>query len=219
MKRFLRKGVVPLLVTAVVLGLLDPTLVIVPVKLVWAIGFGWISAGWRLWPGMEKYWADIAIWALGILIAFAGIHWFARSVRKEWPIRYSVALFGVVWLGILASMTLIGVVHQIAWMAASKEPPLTDGRRLRLLVNANQISALARGAEWVETEVRKQIWGYQRPIWEDFNVVFQSDGRGVVTNLLVIDRAAGSGFAVVNASGSKVEPMRMLESRLRGGGF
>ena len=104
----------------------------------------YLVAGWLLFlrktlPQVQVNWPDLTI-AIGALLAFlVGLHRFAawlsssnnatQERRNPWPFRRSLAIGLLVIIAFAAGTALVGISHQIAWMATSKEPLVSSSVR------------------------------------------------------------------------------------------
>ena len=107
-------------------------ILVVTVELVRVLVFGWIGFLWRVLPQVTVFWPSVI--AAGIAVAFlligfhvAGRRW-SRSQDEQvgsntrWRFRWTLAIFVGLCVMFGAAISLVGVVHQVIWLATSDEP-------------------------------------------------------------------------------------------------
>jgi hypothetical protein len=204
-----------------------PGLVLVP----WTLAFGWVGSLRRLLTDLAPV-SGVPIMALiGLLILVIGTHWFCAWLHQGlqpadfvdganapgWPWKWTLALHGGLWLVFFAVMGLVGIVHQVAWMAASGEPVFVSrtGRiKARIgLINAVATLRLAgEEAGWNLAKTQASFWNTNSsgsrlggPIWEGHQVIFLPDNGDRLAATIVIPRDPRGreqvGFAIVQPEG------------------
>ena len=101
----------------VVLPLLEPP---------WRLATGWWSFlnRWRS-TGGAVVWSDLALASVLLAALTAGSHWLARWIARHqevasWKFRTTAKSVGAVLAVSLAGIALLGIAHQIFWIATSK---------------------------------------------------------------------------------------------------
>jgi lipid-A-disaccharide synthase-like uncharacterized protein len=134
--------------------------------------FGWISFLARVVPQVTMNWSGIGMVVVCSGLIVAAMHWlcqwlYAHWVRQgsanapaRWRWTWTTSLYGGLWLLFLAAMGVTGVVHQVGWLAASKEP-LYVMRNQHLYWGAYLRSAhlnlcmAGNDADWMPDETRR----------------------------------------------------------------
>lgn len=100
----------------------------------WILFTGWISFLTRVVPQMTVNWSGIGMGVVCSALLIAGMHWLCQWLYAHWTRQgsdeadtrwrwtWTASLYGGLWLLFLAAMGVTGVVHQVGWLAASKEP-------------------------------------------------------------------------------------------------
>jgi len=118
-----------------------------PVELLFGALFGWISYLSRVGPQIRPDWAAVGM-GVGALALFAvGLHWFlawfyaaanaAKTSSSEaasfgqspgagWLMRWTLSVVVIVVMMFVAGISMVGITHQVVWLANSKEPMLHD---------------------------------------------------------------------------------------------
>lgn len=95
--------------------------------------FGWIGFLWRVVPQLTVRWDGLVIFGIGlagmVLLSHSLLRWLTSELRKgaeppppAWRFRSTVALVGLILVMFIAGVSMIGVVHQSAWLVQSDEP-------------------------------------------------------------------------------------------------
>jgi hypothetical protein len=98
---------------------------------------GWISFLARVLSRITWDWGTLAVSAAALVLFTAGVHFIGWSWRRRvpaaarvagpaWKVRWSVAVVGGLFLLFAAGVCLIGIAHQVAWLAAADEPLLGE---------------------------------------------------------------------------------------------
>jgi hypothetical protein len=120
-----------LAVSILVLGFLGFGL---PLMAVGYLCFGWIGYLFGTLPNVTIDWPNVA-WGLSVLLIFSvGLHYFCRWFyaawnadgdqeisEPGWPKRWTAAMVGIIVTMFVSGIALVGVTHQIAWLATSEE--------------------------------------------------------------------------------------------------
>jgi hypothetical protein len=93
---------------------------------------GWIAFLVGVLPQVEIDGQGVAVCIAATLMLIGILHlllrWLHRETRGEaaaprvWRLRWTAAIVGLLLLSFVAGTTMIGVVHQIGWLATSHEP-------------------------------------------------------------------------------------------------
>lgn len=101
--------------------------------------FGWIPFVWRTVPDMSVSWPAIGMALVTLVLFTGGLHVALpravnafRSVHQPltWHPRWTLAIVGVIVLMFVAGIGLVGVTHQVGWLATSGERWFASGGRL-----------------------------------------------------------------------------------------
>jgi hypothetical protein len=179
--------------------LLIPAAVTVPELLLvpWALAFGWINSLGRLLPRLDPPLSVVIVAMSALLVLVVGTHWFCGwlhprllaadapgdAKRRSWPWKWTLALHGGLWLVFFAVMGLVGIVHQVAWMAASGEPMFASRTgRIKAGIALNHAATALRlagdEAGWNLAKTQVGFWSADSgqksgsPVWEQHQVVF-----------------------------------------------
>ncbi|MBA4106434.1 MAG: hypothetical protein C0485_11805 [Pirellula sp.] len=104
-----------------------------------ALLFGWLSFFARVIPQVRVYWPSVILGLTAFVMFTVGLHWFlthllspstARSnsepASQRWRFRWTAAAVSMVIVAFAAGISLVGVVHQVGWLANSQEPLLGE---------------------------------------------------------------------------------------------
>ena len=98
-----------------------------------ALGFGWLSFLWRVVPRMTVDWPSVMAGGAAIALFATGVHIIGRRRRRQapalpgtgtppWRIGWTLTIVAVVFLLFTAGIALVGITHQIGWLATYKKP-------------------------------------------------------------------------------------------------
>lgn len=103
-----------------------------------AILFGWISFLGRVVPQAQPDGPSVVVGSLALLLFGAGVHWIGRSSHrpagadaKRWRVKWTVAVLVGVVLLFTAGISVVGMTHQVAWLATSDQPVVGEGLKRR----------------------------------------------------------------------------------------
>jgi hypothetical protein len=98
-----------------------------------ALLLGWISFFARVIPQVRVYWPSVILGTSTLVVFTIGLHWLLRQftslstaasdaqpARQRWRFRWTVAAVTMVIVAFAAGISLVGVVHQVGWLATSK---------------------------------------------------------------------------------------------------
>ncbi|MDA0811177.1 MAG: hypothetical protein O3C21_02130 [Verrucomicrobia bacterium] len=195
-----------------------PDLVSVPVELGFWLVAGWI---WFLLRTLPEITWNASLVGMGLvcsgLVLWLG-HFFLHSLsagasklrlergasplppwRWAWSLRSYIAL----WVVFLVGMAVVGIAHQLGWMASSPEPLMQSNYR-RITQRGRQSSLLKevdsyfrnpiaerRGVEDMLEEELAELdknWGKKRPVSESFHIFLIVDGDRGYTGALSFPR-------------------------------
>lgn len=116
-----------------------------PVDFLIAIGFGWVLYLARVLPEVRVNPNGLATGLVCLVLFTAGAHAFLSWLHGEmrgpeagrWRWKWTGSLVAGLLLMFTAGLAATGVVHQVGWMLASREP-LTDGGGARLAARRAQ---------------------------------------------------------------------------------
>lgn len=213
MKRARNYSIVALGIALVLLAI-DPNLVVVPFKIVWALCFGWAVSAARLISRLQGHASPLAVWTTFFLILGLAVHRFCQALAASrntlWKTRWTITAMSGLWLCLFAAMAVIGIAHQIGWIVVSREPWTRGNEKLKLTVAAMGVSQAAKNGAWTDAEIRKAA------PFDWVELVIQHDAGGKITNVIVIHRDGRTGFIQVQPDGQSARrPMSELNRALR----
>jgi hypothetical protein len=91
---------------------------------------GWIPFLARVLPRMTVDRGSVVLGCVAVVLFTAGVHAAGRAwwrsaypeAKPAWKLRWSLACVGVVFLLFTAGTAVVGITHQLAWLATSPEP-------------------------------------------------------------------------------------------------
>jgi hypothetical protein len=100
---------------------------------VWTLLFGWIGFLGRVLPKVQVNRESAAVGAIALVLFTASVHGMGRGAvratssegapQRVWRFRWTAAL---VIVAFAAGTAMIGVVHQVSWLAKSEQPLLGE---------------------------------------------------------------------------------------------
>lgn len=115
-----------------------------PMALLLGASLGWISFLGRVLPQVQPDGASVGLGVLSFLLFAVGLHWFLSwfyaatfSCRNpsapgenstdaihppRWFARWTLCIVAIVVMMFVAGISLVGITHQVAWLATAKEP-------------------------------------------------------------------------------------------------
>jgi hypothetical protein len=180
---------------------------------------GWVGFLARTLPKVTVNWSGIGMGVLCSAILVGALHtfckWFARARHGgEWKWASTLAIFGLTGALFVATMGITGVVHQIAWLAASDEK--WTRRRGEDYLSLRQYSFMVENAleqnnwntEYGQRNYLGEIGAHPRYSPEIFQVVY-FPGEAAVTNAVIFHRDPAIrervGFCTVNRAEGNVQ--------------
>jgi hypothetical protein len=172
------------------IGIAIAAIVVALIALIWAltaegalaIVFGWAAFLQRVVPRMTVYRPSVMVGATAFVLLMIGVHWFGRSLRRApspggaaprpWRVRWTAAIVLLVVVAFAAGISMIGMVHQIGWLATSDQPWLGeaiesyDGDDAR-----SNMRMIGLGVLNTESYV-KRLPSAQGPYWKDGDANF-----------------------------------------------
>jgi len=95
---------------------------------------GWAPFLARVLPQVEPDGPSVAVGLLALMVFGAGVHGLGRSWRgsgrlrgERWRVRWTVAVVLGVILLFTAGTAIVGISHQVAWLATSEQPLVGQG--------------------------------------------------------------------------------------------
>ncbi|WP_428308060.1 hypothetical protein [Lacipirellula sp.] len=96
-----------------------------------ALVFGWTSFMARVLPQVRVYWPTIIMGVTAFVLFTFGLHWFLKQFRasatsaveaspQRWKFRWTAAIVAMVIVAFAAGIAMVGIVHQVGWLANSK---------------------------------------------------------------------------------------------------
>jgi hypothetical protein len=99
--------------------------------------FGWIGFLTRVVPNAAPDWPSVIVGVAAALLFVCGVHWAGRSWRTAWTPRSTLAVSCGVVLLFAAGVAVIGIVHQVGWLASSGRPLVGESLARRYDSNTN----------------------------------------------------------------------------------
>ena len=107
---------------------------------------GWIHYLIRVVPQIDPDPATVATAFGCIAVVIFGVHWFARwlhgsiaSDKAKWSCRWTARIVTVVVLMFTVGIAAVGVTHQTAWLATSREPIFTRSTAAPRMISQNNL--------------------------------------------------------------------------------
>jgi prepilin-type processing-associated H-X9-DG protein len=116
----------------VALGIALVGLVLSVVFLTWEgtayLVFGWIVFPFQMWRRVTVDWAAVVVGGVALVLFVVGFHAIARALLRPsgvgWKLGQSLICTALVVLVFAAGVAVVGMVHQVGWLATSREPAL-----------------------------------------------------------------------------------------------
>jgi len=167
-------------------------------RMVVVLPFGWVGFITRTFPNIGWNWDLVGMGVVSLVLIGAGLNWFMRWLasciterrgknfvwlaRWTWSVMVAVAIFFAV------GMSVGGIVHQVGWMAGSKEPKLVVKNQTRtdMMRLDNYVQYAFQGANEDILSARERFWkdevGFGRDTLElklnyQVYVVIDKDGK------------------------------------------
>lgn len=179
------------------------------------LAFGWVSALQRIVGALAASPRSLAWAALALVLILVGTHWLAAwlwpalrgpvdagagGTVSRWPWRWTLMLHGGLAAVLFAAMSVTGVAHQAAWLAAAREPMWIP--RERRSHGLSYMQQLATVLETVGPEVRWHVPTLRTQVWDNFgdpgdmrdrlHAVFLEDAQQRLVRALFFPRAPRS---------------------------
>ncbi len=89
-----------------------------------ALTFGWVSVLLGVLPRVRVDWVSVAVGAAALVLFGAGAHFAGRrwAAPRPWKVRWTLAAIAGVFLLFAAGVALVGLTHQVVWLATSDRP-------------------------------------------------------------------------------------------------
>ena len=95
--------------------------------------FGWITFPYQTSQRMTVDWPAVVIGCVALVLFVAGLHAVARGLLRPygvgWKLRWSLTCTALVVLVFAAGIAVIGLVHQVGWLATVREPMFVGSAR------------------------------------------------------------------------------------------
>ena len=134
-----------------------------PAELVVYLAIGWIPFLGRVGPQIEPDWGTVAIGCIALAVFAFGLHFFLRwlyaalpaktaaaaspaSQSATWRFRWTVSAVAIIVMLFVAGISMVGITHELAWMATAEEPLVRSGFSRRIGSAHNQLE-MARSLE------------------------------------------------------------------------
>ncbi|HZL89120.1 MAG TPA: DUF1559 domain-containing protein [Pirellulaceae bacterium] len=136
---------------------------VIPVEFVFLLVFGWIGYLLRVVPEVEWDLHGILTGLLALTVFTVGLHaflaWLSRAhpikttdspdtcAGKSWPFVRTVQIVLMTLCLFVAGISMVGVTHQVAWLAEYPGPWVEGGRQIvRRMVSGNNLQQFGVGA-------------------------------------------------------------------------
>lgn len=163
------------LVALVLLAMFLP-MVLMPLVLLFHLMFGWIGFLWQAVPHVEFDAEQFFVGCLAAALLTVSLHTFFRWLYSSWrrggsvaeaaggatlacprsvvwPFRWTVIILGLGISLFIAGIAIVGVTHQVVWLATMKERWFESGYAAqRRNHSLNQLRQLSLAAELLRTE-------------------------------------------------------------------
>ena len=120
-------------VTVVLVAVFSLIAAVATIDGAFAIIFGWIPFLARVLPEVKPDGPSVLVGGIALFVFAAGVHWLGRSWRgtanasEKWRLRWTVAVVSGVILLFTAGIAIVGITHQVAWLATSEQPIISEG--------------------------------------------------------------------------------------------
>ena len=108
--------------------------VVTTIEGAFTIVLGWIPFLGRVLPEAEPDGPSVLVGALALILFGGCVHWLGRSrvsAVRRWRMRWTVAVVLGVVLLFAAGVSIVGISHQVAWLATSDQPMVGEGLKRR----------------------------------------------------------------------------------------
>jgi hypothetical protein len=126
---FSKTELVAIVLVIICLSCLLVGIVPAPIQFVFFLAFGWIAFLWRVVPQMNPDWSGVALFGIALALFTGGLHallrWLyaaANESRPVWLWRWTAACVSIIVMLFVAGTSMVGVTHQVAWIATAEEP-------------------------------------------------------------------------------------------------
>lgn len=98
-----------------------------PAESVWRLLSGWLTYPFKTAGQITIEWTSIGICGGALVLFSLGLHsllkWLhgLRQTESDWPLKSSLKIVAMILFAFVAGTSMIGIVHQITWMATSEE--------------------------------------------------------------------------------------------------
>jgi hypothetical protein len=136
-----------------------------PIEAVVLVVFGWIGFLARVGPQIEPDWGAIALGSISLALFAGGLHlllrWFYAALPRTedapprvWRGRWTACAVAIVVMLFVAGISMVGVTHQIAWLATAKQPLFSsDFVAAKRMMSSNNLSQMGKAT--ISYEIHK----------------------------------------------------------------
>jgi prepilin-type processing-associated H-X9-DG protein len=159
----------------VLLGIVFVGLALSVVFLTWEgtayLVFGWTVFPFQMWQRVTIDWAAVVVGCVALVLFVVGFHTIARGLLRSkgvgWKLRWSLTCTALVVLVFAAGVAVIGLVHQVGWLATAREPMLvvsvhgfssSSGTNLRVVGFGVAHDPLPKGGTFAEDGRMLHSW-------------------------------------------------------------
>jgi len=162
-----------------------------PVEILIALATGWLKFLVRTIPQVHTNWSSLGMAGVCVASILCSAHWFLRWISRhtrtargwteswDWPWKWTWCAFAGFSLMFVVGMAVGGAAHQIGWMASSPEP-LVESRRMRRIMDYNNLRQLEAAVDQAELECKGDVRKMREWLWqanEAFPTKFAEDLR------------------------------------------
>lgn len=135
-----------------------------------ALLFGWLSFFARVIPQVRVYWPSVILGLTAFVMFTVGLHWFLTQLLSlstatsnselaphRWRFRWTAAAVSMVIVAFAAGISLVGVVHQVGWLANSQSPLLEESIKPEFSDKTQKAITFAAKGLQLHLELRKHF--------------------------------------------------------------
>jgi hypothetical protein len=177
-------------------------------RIVMVLPFGWLGFIARTFPNIGWNWDLVGMAVLSLALIGAGLNWLLRwlvayiAERRgkhfAWPTRWTWSALVAAAIFFAVGMSVGGIVHQVGWIAGSKEPKLVVRNQARtdMMRLDNHVQFVFQEANDDMLSARERFWknevGYGRDTPElkrDYHIYVVTDKEGKYLSHIIKPRS------------------------------
>ncbi|HQR42902.1 MAG TPA: hypothetical protein PLX97_09465 [Gemmatales bacterium] len=84
---------------------------------------GWVYYVAETWPRVQLRWAGVATFVIGTALIVVLTQYFCRwlAPERQWRWSWTIKCLAIILLAFAAGICAVGMVHQVGWLASSRE--------------------------------------------------------------------------------------------------